>query len=231
MLTKSCYIWYNISVNGGAYQYYFYETNLLGDITGVYNSDGDVIVRYTYDAWGNFFFYLYDSTAVDSTLNQAILFRYRGYIYDLESGLYYLQSRYYDANVGRFINPDGTSLLSVSPYGISDKNLYTYCDNNPIMRTDKGGTAWETVFDIISLGLSIGDVMENYDDPMAWVGLVGDAIDLIPFVTGVGETARVVNTGRKIADDNKVKGIIEGVKEMLSSGSNTIVKEETEGTT
>ena len=83
---------------------------------------------------------------------------------------------------------------------LSDKNLYAYCDNNPIMRTDKGGTAWETVFDIISLGLSIGNAMENYDDPMAWVGLAGDVIDLIPFVTGVGETARVVNTGRKIAD-------------------------------
>ena len=68
------------------------------------------------------------------------------------------------------------------------------------MRTDSAGAFWETAFDVVSLAVSIVDVCSNPDDAMAWVGLVGDAIDLIPFVAGVGETVRAVNIGRKTAD-------------------------------
>ena len=85
--------------------------------------------------------------------------------------------------------------------GLTDKNLFTYCDNNPLVRKDAGGNAWETVFDLISLGTSIIEVSCNPADIGAWVGLVGDIIDVaVPFVAGVGETVRVVNTGRKTAN-------------------------------
>ena len=96
---------------------------------------------------------------------------------------------------GRFINADTTDVLTVSPTALTDKNLYAYCDNNPVVRRDEFGAIWETVFDIISLGASIMDVAENPKDPWAWIGLAADAIDLIPVVTGIGETVR----GLKVA--------------------------------
>jgi hypothetical protein len=79
--------------------------------------------------------------------------------------------------------------------------MFAYCGNTPVSRKDEGGYAWETVFDVISLGASIIEVSCNPGDIGAWVGLIGDIIDVaVPFVAGVGETVRAVNTGRKIAD-------------------------------
>lgn len=86
-------------------------------------------------------------------------------------------------------------MLSLSPGGLTDKNLYIYCDNNPVMRVDVTGDAWETIFDVVSLAFSVVDVCLNPTNPMAWIGLAGDAIDLIPFVTGVGELARAARIG------------------------------------
>ena len=126
-------------------------------------------------------------------------FRYRGYFYDVETGLYYLQSRYYIPQWGRFLNPDACDVALATPYGLTDKNLFAYCDNNPVMRVDGDGAFWDILWDIFSFGASIVEVCLNPTDPWAWAGLVGDAIDLIPFVTGVGETTRAVNAGRKVA--------------------------------
>ena len=83
---------------------------------------------------------------------------------------------------------------------MTDKNLFAYCDNNPVVRVDHGGQFWDTVFDVISLGASIVEVCVNPTDPWAWSGLAGDAIDLIPFVTGVGEVTRAVKTTVKVVD-------------------------------
>ena len=88
--------------------------------------------------------------------------------------------------------------------GLTDKNLYAYCDNNPTVRFDRGGQFWETVFDVISLGASIVEVCINPKDPWAWAGLVGDTIDLIPLVTGVGEVTRAVKTIDKVTDTVKI---------------------------
>ena len=113
---------------------------------------------------------------------------------------YYLQSRYYDPSIGRFVTPDNADFLGVNGNFVS-LDLFTYCGNNPISRRDLNGYAWETVFDIISLGTSIIEVSCNPADVGAWIGLAGDIIDVaVPFVAGVGETVRAVNTSRKLAD-------------------------------
>ncbi len=79
--------------------------------------------------------------------------------------------------------------------------MFAYCGNSPAVRTDASGDAWETIFDLISLGTSIIEVACNPSDVGAWIGLVGDVIDVaVPFVAGVGETVRAINTGRKAAD-------------------------------
>ena len=89
--------------------------------------------------------------------------------------------------MGRFINGDATT---VTGQGFTGNNMFAYCGNNPVMRCDSSGCAFETVFDVITLGFSIAEVAANPYDPMAWIGLAGDVVDIIPFVTGVGETVR-----------------------------------------
>ena len=84
-------------------------------------------------------------------------------------------------------SPD--SLVSTGQ-GLLGNNMFAYCNNNPIARLDSDGEAFETVFDVVSLGFSIAEVAANPYDPMAWIGLAGDVVDIIPFVTGVGETIR-----------------------------------------
>lgn len=83
---------------------------------------------------------------------------------------------------------------------ITDKNLFAYCDNNPITREDSDGEFWETALDVISLSFSVADVVKNPSDPWAWAGLVGDAIDLVPFVTGVGEITCGVKLTKKAVE-------------------------------
>ena len=185
----------------GVFSRYIYEKNLQGDIVAIYNESGEKIVSYTYDAWGNFT----TTRASGLTSNESLAiynnpFRYRGYFYDVDTGLYYVSSRYYNPEIGRWISPDTTDVLTATPMGLTDKNLYAYCDNNPVVRVDHGGQFWDTVFDIISLGASIVEVCINPTDLWAWAGLAGDAIDLIPFVTGVGEVTRAVKTVDKVAD-------------------------------
>ena len=114
--------------------------------------------------------------------------------------MYYLNSRYYDPEVGRFISPDTTEVLRISPTSLKEKNLYAYCNNNPVVYEDVTGTVAETVFDIATLALSAVEVTMNPTDLTAWAGLLGDTVDLIPFVTGVGETIKALRASSKVAE-------------------------------
>ena len=125
--------------------------------------------------------------------------RYRGYVYDRETGLYYLQSRYYNPEWGRFINADNQFATS----SFSGMNLFTYCRNNPSNYADPSGHAAETIFDLFSIGLGIVDVCNNPSDAWAWIGLGADLLDLVPFVTCLGEgvrAGRVLNTTLDVVD-------------------------------
>ena len=158
---------------------------MQGDVVQIYSIWGTKAVEYSYDAWGN-------CTVVSENDNYPGLaetnpIRYRGYVYDFETGFYYLNSRYYDPQVKRFINADDASLLGVNNNFIS-LNLYAYCGNNPVVRQDDTGDAWETIWDALSLASSVVEVAVNSYDPWAWIGLAGDAADLlIPFIGGIGE--------------------------------------------
>ena len=176
---------------------YFYLYNGLGDVVGLVDSSNKVVVRYQYNSWGKV-----TSTQDTSGVSLATLnpFCYRKYVYDPETGLYCLGSRYYDPEVGRFVNADDTDVIFEKPQELYHKNLYVYCDNNPAVRRDLQGYFWETLFDIVSLGSSVVEVCVNPGDPWNWAGLIGDAIDIIPFVTGAGEAIRAVKTANKVAD-------------------------------
>ena len=176
---------------------YFYLYNGLGDVVGLIDSSNKVVVRYQYNSWGKVTSSEDTSGVSLATLNP---FCYRKYVYDPETGLYCLGSRYYDPEVGRFVNADDTDVIFAKPQELYHKNLYVYCYNNPVVRRDIQGYFWETLFDIVSLGTSVVEVCVNPGDPWNWAGLIGDAIDLIPFVTGAGEATRAVKTANKVAD-------------------------------
>ena len=117
---------------------YYFEKNLQGDIIAIYTENGTKIGSYTYDAWGN----CTVSTESGATTSQKRIvrtlnpFRYRGYYYDTDTGLYYLQSRYYNPQWGRFLNADGY----VNANGtLTGYNMYAYCDNNPVNGYDPAG--------------------------------------------------------------------------------------------
>ena len=114
------------SVNGATPQTYYYQRNLLGDVIGIYNTSGNKVVEYAYDAWGNCTI-VYSSN--DSLANDNPI-RYRGYYLDIENNFYYLNSRYYSPELRRFISPDDTSYLD--PESVNGLNLYCYCNNDPV---------------------------------------------------------------------------------------------------
>lgn len=128
----------------GTWDTYAYEKNIQGDIVAVYDvSTGTKLVTYKYNAWGDCStFYANGGSSTTAKKNP---FRYRGYYYDSDLDLYYLQSRYYDSNTGRFISPD--SLMSGVNGSLHGFNLYAYCFNNPISFTDSEGN-WPSLSDL-----------------------------------------------------------------------------------
>ena len=195
---------------------YFYIRNLQGDIVGITDPFGNVIGTYVYDAWGNL---IESASDLSDPIAQLNPLRYRGYYYDTETGYYFLNSRYYNPRTGRFLNADTSYVLSVQS-NLYDKNLYAYCDNNPVVRKDSNGYAWETVFDVVSLGFSVAEVVANPIDPWAWAGLLGDVVDVVvPFVGGLGETVDVVKTASIVID--KGDDIIDVAKSIRRTASAT----------
>ena len=138
---------------------FYYRKNLQGDVIAIYSACGMLAATYAYDAWGNIIAGAdYSGMGIDA-INPI---RYRSYYYDVETGLYYLQSRYYDPETGRFINADDTQYLE--PEVLGGINLYAYCGNNPVMGYDPigkftliallGGIAFGTLIGAIAGGIN-----------------------------------------------------------------------------
>ena len=121
-----------LSVNFNGTEY-FYLKNAQGDVTGLVDSTGAKVVAYTYGPWGEAWGV---SGTLASTLGAMNPLRYRGYVYDTETGLYYVSSRYYNPEIGRWINADG--YISTGN-GVLEKNMYAYCQNNPVNMFDPSG--------------------------------------------------------------------------------------------
>ena len=156
---------YNKNFQG---EYYYFDKNTLGDIVAIRDDAGEIIARYEYDAWGNC--KVMDANGTVNTSETFIgninPFRYRGYYYDNETGFYYLQTRYYDPTICRFINADNYELVSQLASS-KELNMYAYCRNNPIMYTDATGEGWILALVIIGVGALIGGAIngkKSYDE-------------------------------------------------------------------
>ena len=116
---------------------YYYVYNLQGDVEAITDSTGAIVAKYGYDTWG----YVEYEFNYNGSINIAEInpIRYRGYYYDSERGLYYLNSRYYDPFMCRFINADG---YVTTGQGVTSFNMFAYCGNNPVNRADDTGYSW-----------------------------------------------------------------------------------------
>ena len=119
-----------VSFNGVIYTYIH---NLQGDVVGLLDNSGALVVEYKYDAWGK---PIAITGSLAATLGKRNPFRYRGYVYDEETELYYLRSRYYNPTVGRFVNAD--EFINVHK-GLITHNLFAYCVNTPTTAVDEDG--------------------------------------------------------------------------------------------
>ena len=122
---------------------YTYIHNLQGDVVGMLDNSGNLVVEYKYDAWGKA---IATTGSLAATLGKRNPFRYRGYVYDEETELYYLRSRYYSGLLGRFITPDV----------VYKGNLYTYCYGKPLEHIDSSGRMPVTVLNAISGAYNLG---------------------------------------------------------------------------
>lgn len=139
---------------------YYFTHNSRGDIVGIYNGAGQLRAHYEYDAWGNVLSVTdQNGNSITSSTHIGNLnpFRYRGYYFDSETGLYYLMSRYYDPVTHRFINADGYFQAGGD---VLDANMSAYCRNNPIMYSDENGEFAVTALIVGSLigGLIYGGI-------------------------------------------------------------------------
>ena len=174
---------------------YYFEKNLQGDIIAIYTENGTKIGSYTYDAWGN----CTVSTESGATTSQKRIvrtlnpFRYRGYYYDTDTGLYYLQSRYYVPQWGRFLNADGYVSTGT---GLLGYNMYAYCDNNPVMYMDLTGRSWESFWDDVKF---VGEVLLGTAVATACIGLAVLSIAGSIGLTGISGGAGAVSIPAAVA--------------------------------
>ena len=147
---------------GNVTAYYMY--NLQGDVVGLADAaTGKIIAKHLYDAWGKC---VSVENADGYTIGTANPFRYRGYYYDNETGFYYLNSRYYNPEVGRFVNSDAYATTNV--FGLLGSNMFSYCYNNPIKYSDDNGrnpvVAGAIIGGLFNAGIAIYDQVTNYGE-------------------------------------------------------------------
>ena len=202
---------------------FWYEKNLQGDIVAVYNHNGTKLMRYTYDAWGGGYYEWYNGAENTAALKNP--FMYRGYYYDFDLYLYRTDTRYYDCSTCRWINPDDVSLITATPTELTDKNLYSYCNNNPVMYADPSGEfPWHILIGGVAGGIIGGvssalsggdwfDIVVSFASGFASGALAASGFGLSIQVVGNGaisiaENAIVQIVNNKGFDDFKVEEML-----------------------
>ena len=214
---------------------YYYVLNAQGDVVRIVNSSRSTVASYTYDPWGK----IISSSGTLADINPL---RYRGYYYDAETGFYYLQSRYYDPEIGRFINAD--SYASTDATGLLSTNMFAYCENDPVNKSDPSGELFGTISGLIVGGLTGAlSAYINGDDILAGTitgavngGICGLIVDSGVFTGGISlllcgvtgvlcEASNQAANGKTIKDMDYVSIGLSGLFSAISCGwSNSIEK-------
>ena len=162
---------------------YYYVLNAQGDVVRIVNSSRSVVASYTYDPWGK----IISSSGTLADINPL---RYRGYYYDAETGFYYLQSRYYDPEIGRFINAD--SYASTDATGLLSTNMFAYCENDPVNKSDPSGEAFSLI--TIAVGATVGALVNAAGTALSNVAAGKDWNDGIGLALLSGAVSGAVST-------------------------------------
>ena len=183
---------------------YYYVLNAQGDVIALADQNGNLIAKYSYDPWGKLLSvtpngWLDEQNAYYLEVAEANPLRYRGYYYDAETGFYYLQSRYYDPEIGRFINAD--SYASTDATGLLSTNMFAYCENDPVNGSDPNGE-WVHILVGGALGavmsfatsLVCGESIDRALKSAAWGAASGALSAAFP---GAGA---VINVGMSVAE-------------------------------
>lgn len=145
---------------------------------GIFDGSGNCVVTYNWDnAWG---YNPEPEGSLASTLGTLNPLRYRSYVYDEETGLYYLNTRYYDPKICRFINADN---YPTTGQGFSGNNMFAYCGNNPVSRADTSGLFWEA----IAIGFVAGVVGQFVSDVVSNVSEGKTGIDIFTPKSSLGD--------------------------------------------
>ena len=205
---------------GNVTAYYMY--NLQGDVVGLADAaTGKIIAKYLYDAWGKC---VSVENADGYTIGTANPFRYCGYYYDNDTGLYYLQSRYYDPAIGRFINAD--TYTTTDADGLLSTNMFAYCENNPVMGTDPTG---EWVH--LAVGAIVGGIMGGISAAAfggnVISGIATGALGGALAISGAGRAAQIVGSAALSAINNTVTQLTS--KPIASFSINELITETASG--
>ena len=202
---------------------YYYKKNLQGDIIAILDNSLNVIAKYTYDAWGNHkisylengVFVDFDETNSYNESNTSLYialknpFRYRGYYYDTETGLYYLNSRYYDPETGRFINVDDIDVISDYKDILNGLNLFIYCNDNPVMFTDESGHGiWDWLLGIVIVIAAVALSVVTAGIGTAITGALGGGLfaSVIGSAIGGAISGAILSAGISIASQGISNG-------------------------
>ena len=208
-----------ISYKGG--DYYYIRDNLR-TITGLVDANGAAVVNYRYDSWGR----MLDITgSMAETLGKDNPYRYKGYCYDEETGMYYLKSRYYAPEICRFISADDIAAMLDSPMSLWDKNLYVYCDNDPVNKKDDDGeianfVAMGLLGAVVNVGVSFVVAKATGQD-YGWRDVVIDAtvgaLTAIVPATKIGKVAKeVIKKGISMAGELVRTGLTKETVESIA---------------
>ena len=198
---------------------YSYIHNLQGDVVGIIDTDGNVVVEYKYDAWG---FLLSRTGSMAADLGKQNPFRYRGYIYDEETWMYWLKSRYYYPELQRFISTDAFISGDMT---VKRANLYEYCFGNPVSYVDYEGCEGEKMHEVIfSTYIYEGDSRNITDPRIKVLSMFGHSEIMIEYE---GKWV-VASYGPKSGEDTGA-AVIEGALAGIYDGNITITITEEDG--
>ena len=204
---------------------YYYRKDPFGSIVAILDSEGQVVLKYIYNAWGE---YMLEGTNYQLAMINP--FTYRGYYHDFDTGLYYLKTRYYDPAVGRFISMDDVEYID--PETIGGVNLFAYCNNNPVMNADPNGNFLiSTLIAGLVIGATVGfggtvaaDIIDDgkaFNGSVSWQQYLGNTLIGAGVGAGVGATlsmgsaaifAGLKSTGVQLAVD-AVSSLVTGTNQ------------------
>ena len=197
---------------------YQYVTNQQGDVIGIQDYNGNVYASYSYNAWGKPISSSDASSHIIETLNPL---RYRGYVYDQETELYYVGSRYYDPEIGRWINADNMITTGSDLTGL---NLFAYCGNNPVNRVDPSGQFWiPAIIKAVVVVVAVAAVVAKVVCTVKEIKRVQKELDSLPEPTAdITESFRetLKTNANTVKETTKNEGIIESGKQFYNKVRN-----------